>query len=864
MNEKNSSALNRRSFMQWTSAIAAMAGLPLSRGLQAQETPTAAAQTPVAAKQGEWKPAACWHNCGGRCVNKALVVDGVVVRQKTDDVNPDSPDHPQQRGCIRGRSQRKQIFGADRLKYPMKRKSWAPGGGDKSLRGRDQWVRITWDEALDIVASESKRIRDKYGNQSIWVTGNVGNAPAYQNIYAAFGGNLTDWGTTSWGAWMETPSHIGVHDGWINFGANDRLDMRKSETIVLWGANPAWSSPGNPSYHFLQCKKAGARFISIDPSYTATAEMLDAEWYPVNPGSDHALALGIMYALLEADDPKTNPLIDWDFLKRCTVGFDRDNMPEGINPDENFKDYLLGTFTKDPKTPEWASKICGLSPAQIRQLAKEVGATKRVALLTGWAPARIHHGEGWVHAFSTLGFMTGHMGRSGRMTGVNCHFASGNGGPRLVNGGGNGLPKVDNPVKISINHNEINRALLEGKARQRGKGDADVNIQLMFNGFNATLQTRANIKLGVDALRKKVEFVVTSIYVLTTNAKYSDLVLPVTTEWEREGMVLAPSNRDTLISSVNITPALYEAKSDQWIAKELGRRLGVDVDAIFPTSEKQQFFNTLQGSTVMGDDGKTKEPLLTITEADIKQWGVEGKAQQGRMTLDEFLTKGSYQITRKDGDKLGYIAYEAFVKDPEGNPLKTRSGKFEIHCQQLTEKALEFGWTHVPPIPEYIPPAQGFEATFTDMKAGTKGKYPFQVYNPHYLRRSHSTLDNVQWLREAWPNPVYLNVTDAKALGIKQGDTVLIESELGKTLRPALLTETMKPGVVGLPHGAWAEYDEKTGIDKAGADNAITIQVPTGLGTSGWNTVTCRVEKWQGEQLTEDVKWPQRIIFSEV
>ena len=247
-----------------------MAGLPLSRGLQAQETPTAAAQTPVAAKQGEWKPAACWHNCGGRCVNKALVVDGVVVRQKTDDVNPDSPDHPQQRGCIRGRSQRKQIFGADRLKYPMKRKSWAPGGGDKSLRGRDQWVRITWDEALDIVASESKRIRDKYGNQSIWVTGNVGNAPAYQNIYAAFGGNLTDWGTTSWGAWMETPSHIGVHDGWINFGANDRLDMRKSETIVLWGANPAWSSPGNPSYHFLQCKKAGARFMCLLPATIVT------------------------------------------------------------------------------------------------------------------------------------------------------------------------------------------------------------------------------------------------------------------------------------------------------------------------------------------------------------------------------------------------------------------------------------------------------------------------------------------------------------------------------------------------------------------------------------------------------------------
>ena len=72
---------------------------------------------------------------------------------------------PKQRGCARGRSQRRQVFGADRLKYPMKRKNWAPGGGKKELRGRDEWVRISWDEALDIVASELKRIKENYGNE---------------------------------------------------------------------------------------------------------------------------------------------------------------------------------------------------------------------------------------------------------------------------------------------------------------------------------------------------------------------------------------------------------------------------------------------------------------------------------------------------------------------------------------------------------------------------------------------------------------------------------------------------------------------------------------------------------------------------
>lgn len=860
MNETKSSGLSRRSFIRWTSAITAMASLPISRGLQAK--PAAAGQAvESSAKKGTWKPVACWHNCGGRCVNKALVVDGVVERQKTDDVHADTPDYPQQRGCLRGRSQRKQVFGADRLKYPMKRKGWAPGGGDRSLRGRDRWVRISWDEALDIVASETKRIREKYGNESVWVTGQ--NGTHYFNIYAASGGYVSDWGTTSWGAWKEAPAYMGLNEGFTTFGVNDRFDMRNSQLIVMWGANPAWSSPGSPTYHYLQAKKAGARFISIDPSYTDTAELLDAEWFPINPGTDHALALGMMYTLLEEDDPQTNPLIDWDFLNRCTIGFDREHMPAGANPDDNFKDYLLGTFTNDPKTPEWASKICGIAPETIRQLARQIGGTQRVALLTGWAPARIHNGEGWVQAFSTLGYMTGHMGRPGRMTGVSCHFAAGNNGTRLLMAGATGLTNVPNPIKLSINHNELNRALLEGKFRQRGVGDVDINIQMMFHSFNAILQTRANIVQGIEAYRKNVEFIVTPTYVLQTCAKYSDLVLPVTTEWEREGMILNPSNREVLIAAVNVTPPLYEAKSDQWIAKELGKRLGVNVDELFPISEKQQFFNTLQGATIILEDGKTKAPLLTITEQDIAQWQVTGTPQQGRITLNEFLTVGKYQIERHADDNYGYIAYEDFVRDPENNPRQSLSGKFEIYCQQLTDKAKECGWTEVPPIPKYIPVAKGYEESFANWETGQKGEYPFQLYNPHYLRRSHSTLDNVPWLREAWPSAVYINASDARNLNIRQGETVLISSRLGKLLRPACVTETMKPGVIGLPHGSWVEIDEATGIDKAGADNTISEQVATGLGTSGWNTVLCKLEKWHGEQLTEDAKLPQRIVFSE-
>src|SRR3546814_17501601 len=85
------------------------------------------------------------------------------------------------------------------------------------------------------------------------------------------------------------------------------------------------------------------------------------------------------------------------------------------------------------------------------------------------SPARINNGEGWVQAFSTLGFMTGHMGRPGRMTGPNCHSVANNNGTFLVNPGKSGLPHFDNPITRKINHNELNRALTEGKHRQAGK-----------------------------------------------------------------------------------------------------------------------------------------------------------------------------------------------------------------------------------------------------------------------------------------------------------------------------------------------------------------------------------------------------------
>jgi len=845
--------LSRRSFIKASTAAAAS----LSLAGCGNTLTTASAEKAVS--EGQWVTAACWHNCGSRCLNKALVVDGVVVRQKTDDTHQDSPDYPQARGCLRGRSQSEQVFGADRLKYPMRRKNWAPGGGQKELRGKDEWVKISWEEAFELIATEMKRIKDQYGNKAFFADGGQ-----VSKILSLYGGYVGNWGTTSRGTWHGTNGPIGFTPSAVE-GINDRLDMRNCDTVIMFSMNPAWSSAGNPAYNFLQVKKAGAQFIAVDPYYNDSYSLLEADWIPTRPSCDTALLLGVAHTLIVEDNPMTNPLIDWEFLKNNTIGFDADSMPEGADPKGNFKDYVLGTYDGIPKSAEWASEISGVEPNRIRYLARAMNKNKKVAIIIGWASARTQNADSLPHMIMTIGAMTGHIGKPGHMTGVSCHTGSSNGGPALVSAGKDGLPSVSNPVDDSMNHTEMWRGILEGKYNFTGdmkwqKGQMrDIDIHMIYHDTSARLQTADGMTKGIEAHRK-VDLVVSHAQFLTTNAKYSDFVLPLTTEWENVGGLLT-GNREILIMYSQITEPMYECHDDQWIAMELGKRLGVDVAKAFPLDAKQQFFNKIAGSTLVAEDGIKKGPLVTITEADIAEWKVKGKPQQGKITLKEFQEKGIYQVARKPGDNYGFIALKEFRDDPAANPRATKSGKMEIYSEALAKRINEMGYSMIKPIPTHIPPVEGYEATFKDWAGKVKGDYPYQVINPHYLRRSHSVFDNVQWLRETWPNPVFISAKDAQEKGIMDGDTVLLTSQHGKTLRKALVTERFMPGVIGLPHGSWVDMDEKTGIDTGGADNILCGQVSTGQGASGWNSCVVSLEKYSGTPLIPDVQKPQRIIF---
>ena len=862
---REASSVSRRSFMKAGAAAAASLALVGSAGCAGNGQEEELAGTGEAASTvgsdgrdvitGEWITAACWHNCGGRCVNKALVRDGVVVRQKTDDAAEDTAEEPQQRSCSRGHSQRNQVYGADRLKYPMKRKSWQPGDPHGELRGKDEWERISWDEAFKYVADELKKAVDAYGPRSILMMGGSKTA----RVINALGGAVSLSDTTSFGVYSTDLTMLGL-DGWDYRVANDRFDMENADYIVFEGANPYWSGHGLVNYRFMQMRNNGSQFVVIGPDANVTCQALGARWIPVHSGTDVAFLLGVAYEMLKLDEERGD-IVDWDFLHTYCVGFDDESMPEGVTG-ENLKGYLLGAYDGTPKTAEWASAICGTPVEDIRWYAEILGKQHAVTMLHGYAPARCTGAEDLPQMFMALGAMGGHMGKPGHCCGSTTEYSHGNGGPMLVNPGDAGLPEQDTvTVDDAIPAPVAWQSILDKKYVFNGvryatmvpAEERDIDIHVIFNEASGGMQTTPDLMRAIEVMRS-VDFVFTNAQFLKTQAKYSDIVLPCTTEWETPGDFPGSGCREYIYVYRQVIEPLFEVKSDQEIGRGIAEALGLNADEIYPLSEKQQFMNKILGATILQPDGVSTKPLVTVSQDDLDAWECEGAPQEGAIGLAEFLEKGYYHVPRSKGDGYTHIAYKSFVDDPVANPLPSASGKFEIHCQAKADSINNAGFgAAFKPYPTYQVPALG-------QGSAAASEYPFLCVNPHYYRRAHSSMDNVQWLREAWAQPIFLNASDAAAKGIADGDTVRVFNQFGSILRAATLLETLMPGQVALPHGAWIDLDENEEHDRGGADNVLCGTVGSGMGVSGYNNYNVNFEKYDGEALTPDCEQPQRVI----
>ena len=900
--------MNRRNFLRTSLSVAAAAGVAgvasgcSKQGDAADEFNSISRASlcendkAVVDGAGEWKCGLCWatSSCGGYCVNMQYVVDGVVVRTGTDSGHADTEETPQWRSCTRGRSKRQNVYGIERLKYPLKRKNWNPGGKDyhPELRGKDEWERISWDEALQLAGSEIKRVYGDFGPKSVLLTSYY-VAP---NLFSKLGGYVSWEDTVSYGSYTATCETLGLdYYGEPGLPAmNDRLDLKNADYIVMTGGNPGWAATGNPLYYLQLARDAGTKFAYVGPTYNVSASALGARWIPVRNGTDTPFWLAVAYEMIRLDE-KTGDIIDWNFLEKYCVGFDLDHMPEDAKLNECFKDYVLGSYDDTPKTPEWASELCGAPVEDITWVAEVMGKNNKTMLLFSFAGFRCTGSENLSQAMMTVALMGGHAGKSGHGfgPGLYAQFAA-NGGEHLVQFGKYDYPTVDNPIadvlipgikgwsSIADGHyTSYCSTNLAGTTDDFHEAEEhDLDIRLWYSCANNSLHTKGNGQLeGVRALREgNIECVIAQDLFVTDTAMFADLILPVTTPWEgnlnpAEGEVMWVGNTTAIDGDVNgdhnkevfpsihpIIKPLFDTRSDGWVWRKLCEQVGIDEKELFPVSEVQFWFDLIADGTFCGDDGEFRH-MFNVRQETIDKYGVDYEVQtDGVMDLEEFFDRGYFSVDRKlENDPHLFIKYEDFVKDPEINPLTTTSGKFEIYCQAKADgyNRCKLSSTPIKPYANYFTPTNGYVASFKNWETKELGDYPFVMSQPHYLRRAHTQNDGSTWLREALQNPIFINRTDAEKKGIKTGDTVRVWNEYGQILRQASVLSSIVSGCVVLPHGAHFDLDESDPehpIDRSGSEAMLLGPKVSNYhyALSGYNTTLCNFEKYQGDSIPRD------------
>ena len=720
-------------------------------------------------------PTVCSSHCGGACLLKVHVKDGVITRIETDD-----GEEPQLRGCLRGRAYRQRVYDPDRLLYPMKR---------AGTRGEGKFERISWDEALDKVAGELKRVRDTCGPASIVLAPMPGDHSTFSHgpidrLLSMAGGYTTVWGITSFQAGII--ASLATYGMW--FTSNTRDDLVNSRLVILWGWNPADTISGtNSCWYLAQAREAGARIISIDPRYTDTAAALADQWIPIRPGTDAAMLIAMAYVMIKEG------LHDEKFLDTYTIGFDR------------FKEYVLGTEDGVPKTPGWAENITGVPSTAIERLAREYATIKPAAMIAGIAPGRTAYGEQFHRAASTLAAMTGNIGIHGG-------DAAGRSWESIVVGGFPypemlmpGLEQVPNPVeadfpvrgwgpaydavlgtKPRVHFVKLADAILRGKA-----GGYHADYKLLYVAHCNYLNQFPNSNKVRKAL-ESLEFIVVEEQLMTPTAKFADIILPVCTFMERNSNTVGHGS--AFVGSQNkVIEPLGESKTILQISIELAERMGI-----------------------VGFVDKTEEELL---QQQAARFGVPDYAK--------FKAEGIYKYPLPEP----YVAFKAQIEDPANNPFFTPSGKIEIYSQQWAGE----NDPKLPPIPKYI-------ETWESRNDPLTKKYPLQLITTHFKRRTLSQFENLPWLRELQRQAIQMNHEDARVRNLNDGDMVRVFNDRGETVIPVTVTERIMPGVIDMPHGAWYDPDD-SGVDRGGSANVLTNDEYSPSGAFAYNTALVEVEK---------------------
>ncbi|MFH1124874.1 MAG: molybdopterin-dependent oxidoreductase [Pseudomonadota bacterium] len=754
-------------------------------------------------------------------------------------------------------SVRRRTYNPKRIKYPLKRVGFKPGGGGSTEnRGKGEFERISWDEALDIVSAELHRIKKTYGNSAILTIASGHGENGFLNSHANIRRVLDFWGgqtpmvrnPDSWEGWYWGAEHVWGFDK-AN-GTPDVFDMledtmQHSELMIFWSYDveqSGWMAGQDKSEWLLWLKALGKRMISITPDLGWTAGLRGDKWIPILPGTDAALAAAIAYVWI------TEGTYDEDYCRTHGVGF------------EKWKDYVMGSEDGVPKTPEWAEGITRVKKGITRALAREWASKKTHLAIRYGAACRTPYATEWARMMVFLQTMQG-MGRPG----VSIHpiaMAAPIDATVKVPNKLAGIPmlnevaaiKPPNPVKQGVYQTLIPKAILDPPIKWYG-GKIWGPVEEQFIPFTYPMPGESEIHMiwwdtvsnmanwnntykWAEAYRSpKIEVGVAQAIMLENDALFADIVLPVCTQLEREdfsyqglpfdmGRGSDVSNFVVVYMKECVKP-LYESKSLYEQCRMIAERLGVEKEYT-------------EGNTV--EDWIRKLYMASSLPEHI--------------SFEDFQEKGYYVFKFPDE----WPRNPGLRKFSEtGTGLKTPSGKIEFFSQRLADHFPDD--EERPPVPRYISEGQTHQESLTSARAKD---YPLLLESPHPRYRFHSQHATVSWLNEIRSHNVlndgiyyealWVSPQDAEDRGIKYGDVVRIFNERGSVLAGAHVTKRMMPGVARIPNGA--NFDpvnvEKLGRKEPltiGAINAITplntiSKNVFGMAVSGF---LVQVEKWEGE-----------------
>ncbi len=794
-------SISRRVFLEGTAAVgggavvASHLGLagglskkPVVKALTAASTSSTAGNV-VRVKEQVFNDV-CSNNCWQACFVEAHVRDGRLTKTAMHPL----PEARYNRICLRGLSHAQWVYSPARLKFPMKR---------VGPRGSGKWKRISWDEATTTIADSMRSIRDRYGSKAFAFmsgSGNYGSVAGYaaSTLGSAFGG--TSIGLAVDEAFTLGGFQVGLGTSWL--GGNESLDMSNADLLIMWGNNLTEAQV--QEWHFVaDALDRGASLVVVDPNFSITASKA-TKWIPLRPGSDPAFGLSLINVLM------TEKLYDEAFvISHTTLPFlvrEDDGMFLRTGAGTNIMVWdrtsgsalpaaqatvpaLTGTFNVNGVTvrpafqlladrvadwsPERAQEYTGVSPEDVRWLARTYVATKKSFIFPSMGVDRWWNGDMTGRAVTTMAALTHNFGRSGAELGI-----GGGAALLLLVQPTNALPAVASlPIMAAYDAIDTGKTKIlvpvDEKDPAKGLRKDPVEVPwpikaIWFNMSNAASnnqQTKRFRKLLKD--ESKLELIVVSESMPTDTVRMADIVLPVTHWFENDDLVGGLSHPYVVRTERAIKPP-YEAKSDYHAYGMVAKKLGYG--KYFARTERQ-----------VADD------IMVATAASLGPTGPD--------ILATYRKNGVVRLT-----KPIYVGNTSDV-------FETPTGRLEPYSERVVVNYPSGGFipvsSGVDPLPQWQPPIEAWPTN------PLHKKYPLVYMQEHSRWRIHTTWFDVPWLREVNPEPyVDIAAVDARARGIRQGDYVEIFNDQGKTIAVARVSGKMRPGMLSLPKG-WQRFQTR-------------------------------------------------------